>query len=485
MVAGKAFWRRDLHCPPTLSEKQSMKSFSALPSFAARCLILTFMLSGLTSSTTHAAGETVVLSGVRLIDGTGQPARGPVDIFLNDGKITEVVSTGTKRAPAGTRVVDCQGKTVIPGLISAHSHVGQINGIARGPENYTRENILRQLRQYEAYGVTTVVSLGTNQPLFYAIREEVHAGRQKGADLFGADRGIGVLGGAPGGNLLDGIDQIDRPQNAEEARTVVREVKARGADLIKMWVDSARGTVPRMRTEVFTAVIDEAHRLGLRVTAHIFNLADAKELVDAGIDVIAHGVRDQPVDEAFIKAMKEKSVWYIPTLSLDEAFFIYADRPDWIDQPFFRHAVQPDLARQIDDPQWRKETLARKSMQASREALRMNQRNLAVLHAAGVKIGFGTDSGAFPLRIPGFAEHRELFLMVQAGLSPEQAITIATGQTAALLHLSDRGELIPGRLADLIILETDPSDDITRSQQIHSVWHRGQQVSGPVTGFTP
>lgn len=426
-----------------------------------------------------------VLRGVSLIDGTGGPAQRDVDLALEGGKIASISPAGAAKAPPGAKEIDYRGKFVVPGLISVHSHLGQTNGVRRGPQNFTRENIGRQLRQYEAYGVTTVVSLGTNLPLIYRLRDEWRAqGKWPGADFLVADRGIGAVGGAPGNMQLNGVDQIDRPQNADEAREAVRSAKARGTDCIKLWVDS-RGMSPTVTKEVYTAVIDEAHRSGLKAFAHIFTLDDAKGLVDAGVDVIAHGVRDQPVDQAFIDAMKAKSVWYVPTIALDEAFYIYADRPAWIESPLFRNSAQADLLKQIEDPAWREKTLAEPAVKAARESVRMNQRNVAVLHKVGVKVGFGTDSGAFPLRIPGFAEHRELELLTEAGLSPGEVLSIATAQSAELLGLKDRGVLQAGKRADLIVLDGDPTDDIRQLHRIHAVWRGGERVGGPITDFTP
>lgn len=418
-----------------------------------------------------------------MIDGTGQPPARNQAIWIQGDKIFRVTAANHE-VPEGAKVIDCRGKTIIPGLISSHSHLGQTDGTRRGPEHYTRDNIIRQLRQYQAYGVTTVVSLGTNLPLFYALRDEAREGKLPGADPLGADRGIGAVMGAPGVMLQNNVDQIDRPTTPEEARAAVRAAHARGTDYIKMWVDS-RNMMPAIPAPVYQAVIDEAHRLKLQVFAHIFTLHDAKALVDSGLDVIAHGVRDKPVDEAIIAAMKAKGTGYIATLALDDAFYIYADRPAWMEQSFFQQALQPELKKQLDDPRWREQTLADRSLNAAREAVRMNQRNLVTLYRAGVRVGFGTDSGAFPLRIPGFAEHRELDLMIQAGLSPLEAITIATGDTAKLLKLDDRGVLAAGKRADLLVLDGDPTAEPAALHRIHAVWQRGQRVAGPVTEFTP
>ncbi|RZM31327.1 MAG: hypothetical protein EOP67_33565, partial [Sphingomonas sp.] len=150
---------------------------------------------------------------------------------------------------------------------------------------------------------------------------------------------------------------------------------------------------------------------------------------------IAHGIRDTPVPPAFVATLKAKGIWYIPTLQLDEATFAWADRAPWTQTPFARAALSPALAQQVDDPAWRAKILADPKTADARKSLAMNLRNLKTLYDAGVKIGFGTDSGASAVRVPGIAEHRELALMVEAGLTPAQAVRVATAAGADLLGL--------------------------------------------------
>jgi imidazolonepropionase-like amidohydrolase len=235
-------------------------------------------------------------------------------------------------------------------LISAHSHVGIFVGLLAAAENYNRDAILRQLKQLEAYGVTTVMSLGLNGPLFYELRPELHAGRVPGADLFGADRGIGVIGGQPSAAVVPvGDNQVSRPQGAEAARLAVREMAARKADMVKIWLDDAGRSLPaKVMPEVYLAVIDEAHKNGLRVAAHIFDLDDAKAIVRAGGDIIAHGVRDKSVDVEFIDMMKARSLWYIATIVLDYSNFAFAEQPAWMREPFFRRALHPAVRALLD-----------------------------------------------------------------------------------------------------------------------------------------
>lgn len=420
-------------------------------------------------------GAVVVLQGAKVYDGAGGLPLENADVFIEGPRITYFGASGEQPAPDGAKVIDCRGKIIIPGLIAAHAHIGQVDGLENGAANYNRENILRQLRQYQRYGVTTIASLGLNGPLFYQLRDSLHRGELPGADMLGADRGLGVAGGAPPAAALNiAGNQLDRPQTPAEARTAVQAAKTRGADLTKLWCDDFRGSLPvKMSPEIYSAAIDEAHRQGLRVAAHVYYLEDAKALARAGVDILAHGVRDLPVDVELIDLLKSRSVWYIPTISVDDSAYIYADRPAWMDEPFFTQSLQPPLQAQFASAAWREDVLANPKLVASREAVKQNQRNLAALHDAGVNIAFGADSGATPLRIPGFSEHRELALMCEAGLSPLETLTAATGNSARVLGLDDRGVLAAGKRADLVVLNADPAEAIANTQQIYAVWHRG------------
>lgn len=447
------------------------------------------LAAALAASLAGGAQAATVIRGARVIDGTGAPPQDDVTLVV-DGDHFSVVGPGLRvKMPDGTRVVDYTGKTILPGLVSDHSHIGQVDGTTSGqPALYTRENALRQLRQWVAYGVTTVTSLGLNNPgVFYPLRADLHAGKVGGADLFGADHGIGVPNGAPPSKMMQvGTQQLDRPSTPDEARAAVDAAAARGTDLVKIWVDDFNGSLKvKMQPGVWRAVIDEAHAKHVRVAAHVYYLADARALVDAGVDILAHGVRDKVVDQGFIDAMKAHGTWYIATLDLNEAAFIYARHPAWMDRPFFTHAVQPALAKQFADGAWRDKVQNDGSTPVNEAALKTNEQNLKALYDAGVKVGFGTDSGATPLRIPGFAEHRELALMVDAGLTPLQAINVATQRAATLLGLDDRGVIAKGKRADFVVVDGDPSKDIEATTRIQAVWQRGQQVSGPVTAFTP
>ena len=288
-----------------------------------RILLLALMLLvlGLTqqrvSDAASSDSQTVVLTHVRLIDGTGAPPRENVFLEIRDGKIVAITKAASD-APASAHVIDYSGKTIIPGLINAHGHLALVCGLKNSATCYTKDNVVAELRQYERYGVTSMLSLGVNRDLIYEVRDEQRAGKLDGATVYSADRGIGVPDAAP--PLPHAPDQLYTPKTPEEARADVDAMASRHADMVKIWVDNLHGTKPSMDPAIYRAVIDQAHRDGLHVAAHVYYLADAKALVNDGVDVLAHSVRDQAIDQELLTAMKQRGVFYIPTLTVDESF---------------------------------------------------------------------------------------------------------------------------------------------------------------------
>ncbi|RYD21225.1 MAG: amidohydrolase family protein [Verrucomicrobiaceae bacterium] len=407
-----------------------------------------------------------VFRGATVIDGTGKEPAGNADVVVKDGKIESVSASAV--IPEGAEVIDVTGKTIMPTLISAHSHLGLIKGTKGASANVTEENVRRQLKQYGRYGIGTVTSLGADGDFIYKLRDERDSRPGDGPRIFTAGLGFGVVGGAP--PAAAGLDQVHRPATAEEARAQVNELAKRKPDFVKIWIDDFNGSMPiKMSREVRRAIISEAHKNGLKVAAHVYYLSDARELVNEGIDVLAHSIRDQPVDDALVTAMKEKGTFYIATLFLDEAFFAYADQPDWMKDPFFTNALEPGAADLLKPDVF-------KPKPGSREVLQLASRNVKKLHEGGVEIGFGTDSGANPYRVQGFAEHRELQLMVAAGFTPVDAICAATRTNATLLGKADTmGTLEPGKQANFLVLDANPLEDIRNTEKIHQVWLDGKR----------
>lgn len=428
--------------------------------------------------------STVLIEGAHVFD--GQDDLGVVSLLVEAGRITRIIGPGqvTDALAQDVTRVDYSGRYIIPGLVSDHAHVGNSHGTEHGDRFYTREHVVRNLRQFQAYGVTTVTALGLNGPQFPTIAAEVNADSALGAQLYGAGTGVGAPDGAPpvGGMGLEN-DVVARPDTPEAARAAVQAQAAAGIDLLKLWVDDLGGSAPQMAPAVYRAAIEEAHRHGVRVAAHIHDAAPAADLVDAGVDIIAHGIRDRAADPALIQAMVDAGTWYVPTININEANYYYAEHPERLDTPFLRNALQPALLARFNDPQWRQDTLDSDGTARDRAAVAMNLRNLQAMHEAGVRIGFGTDAGAMPQRVIGYAEHRELELMTEAGLDPHEALTIATREAAALLALDDRGLLQAGRRADFIVLAANPLEDIRNTRGIVAVWQGGTQVAGAIETF--
>jgi imidazolonepropionase-like amidohydrolase len=345
------------------------------------------------------------------------------------------------------------------------------NGADNVAGHYTQENVLKQLNKYLSYGVATVASLGQDEDEIFKIREAQRAGSLGGARLFTAGRGFLEYTGRS-----SSTDVRYRPQNPDEARGDVRELAAHHPDFLKMWVDDGLGHGTKIQPTIYQAIIDEAHRQHVRVFAHEFYLSDAKALLAAGLDGFAHSIRDQPVDNDVIKAMKARGVFLIPTLVRDEVLFAYADNLKWLDDPFFLAGLEPGALAIIRSPENVEKGRKDPDIAKYRAGLEMGKKNLKTLSDAGVKIAFGTDSG-IPTRFPGYFEHRELQLMVEAGLTPMQALVAATGTNAEILGgAKEFGTLQAGRRAEFIVLDANPLDDIHNTEKLSAVWRAGKTV---------
>ncbi len=416
-----------------------------------------------------------VLKNVTLIDGTGNPPMMNANLII---QADTIVNPNAATIPRNGKIIvrDMTGKTIMPELICAHAHLGLLKGTKTASENYTRDNILRQLKQYQSYGIGAVMSLGTDYEMIFAMRDSSRADKLPGAMIFTAGYGFGVPGGAP--PFAFTMSKVFRPADVQEAMSDVQQLAMLKPDFVKMWVDDFYGQFPTMKPEIYRAIISEAHKHGLRVAAHVFHLEDARQLVDAGIDALAHSIRDNEIDDALLDAMKEKNVTYIPTLSLDEYQFIYADKPDWINDPFFKSSLEPGVYEMITSKNYIDNLKANPNFPKMSSYFQNAIHNLAKIYKRGIKVAFGTDSGATPVRAQGFSEHLELELMTEAGLTPLEAITCATRNSSQLLHIDDKyGTLEKGKKANFIVLNANPLNNIKNTRNISSVWQDGALVS--------
>lgn len=388
--------------------------------------------------------------GARVIDGSGRPAIENATLLIRSGRI-EAVGRRVK-IPAGAERIDATGKTIIPGLINAHGHV----------------NAAAQLGVYLRDGITTVLSLGGDKE--FALREEnAKAPPGTAPHLY-------VAGPIQDSTAIPGAVAVTTP---EEARKSVDELIRNKPDIIKLRVDDFLGARPKMSPAVYQAVIDEAHKNGFRTAAHIVLLDDAKGVLRAGVDYIAHSVRDHEVDPEFIDLMKKRHAFYCPTLTREVAVFTYSETPSFFSDPFFLKEADPAEMTKMEDAKRQESMRNDRAALWYKEHMHVAMGNLKTLSDAGIPIVMGTDSGGGPGRFQGYFEHMELEYEIKSGLTPMQALLSATSTPAKLLNISkDAGTLEKGKWADFVVLSANPLDDIRNTRKIDSVWIGGVRVPG-------
>ena len=422
-----------------------------------------------------AVAETVVLDGFKLIDGTGRPPVANAGMIIVDGRIQWVGPRSALKVPSGAQVTHLAGKFVMPGIINLHGHLGNTVDLAQDPKNYTRENVEKQLELYASYGVTSVVSMGTDSDLVYQLRAEQRAGRPRMTRIFTAGHGFTGVGGYP--TTVPGMKGL--PFEVGSKADVDKDVDwlaGKKVDLVKIWVDDHLGRQKKIPLELAKDIIADAHQHHLKVAAHIFYLEDAKALVEAGLDGLAHSVRDKPVDDALIAAMKQHGAFQeAATLTREESVFIFGKPSPLLADPFFTRGVSPTVLATLKSPAYQEKIAADPDFAKYPAFLATAMANLKKLSDSGVKIGFGTDSGP-PARFPGYFEQWELQLMVESGLTPAQVITDATHNAAEFLQAKDLGTLERGKWADLVVLGKNPLEDIRNTRTIEMVMIAGNKI---------
>ena len=407
--------------------------------FVAGLLFSSLLLSAACSSPATeqapAATGVTVFEGARLIVGDDSAPIDNAAFIVDDGRIVEVGRVGDVQVPAGAARVDLTGKTVMPAIVDTHTHLN----------SKSREDLVEHLQRKAYYGVGVAMSLGQDvTDAAFQVREETIPGAARFRTA-----GRGITGPEPG-----------RPEvpywvsTEADARKAVQEQAARKVDIIKIWVDDRDDMFKKLTPAIYGAIIDEAHKQGIRVTAHIFELEDAKGLLRAGLDAFAHGVRDKDIDQQFMTLMKEHSqVVLVPNLPNRG---VAADL-GWLSDSVPAAELQKLQAAATDQPQ-------------QQEAYGIQARNLAKLNAAGVPIALGTDGG-----VP-YAHHLEMEDMVAAGMTPAQVIRASTRAAADFLRMPDVGSIEQGKSADFLVLDANPLDDITNTRRISAVYLRGEAI---------
>lgn len=419
-------------------------------------LVLAGSLGSERSAAQAPANGVTALTNVRIIDGTGAAAIERGTIVISNGKIT--AAGASVQVPAGATRVDLNGKTVMPGMINAHAHVQHLT-----KSMPMRDDLVRRLRLYASYGITTAVSLG--QPSMEETAEVVKLRDEQ--DRGPLDRARVYTSGP----------SIRGLKTPEEVQKTVAQYVDQKVDRIKTHV------TPQMTAELYGALIEQTHKHGMRIAAHIFTLDEAKMVLARGADVIAHSVRDRDVDQALIDTLKNRNVGYIPTLTRDLSLVVYTSTPAFFKEPFFQRgmAVYREQVDLVSQPAYQQKMRENPQTKVIEKALEQGTRNLKLLADGGVMIAMGTDSGTDEGRWQGYFEQVEMEMMVKAGLTPMQAIVAATGNAARVSRLDHLGTITVGKAADLLVLDANPLQDIRNLRQINSVWIAGRRMGATGT----
>ena len=409
-----------------------------------RCLGLALLALWMAPATLAQAPVTAFVGGT-VIDGTGAaPVENGV-VIVRDGRIAAVGRASAVTIPQDAIRVELRGRTLLPGFVNAHGHVSD-------PKD-NRENLERQLLLYARYGVTSIFSLG-EEPGAFPLRDQPVRGR---ARLF------------PAGEVFDA-------NTAEAAIAEVNRVAPIKPDWLKIRVDDNNQARAKMPRAAYSAAITRAHELGIPVAAHMFYLEDAKQLVRDGLDVLAHSVRDLPVDAELIDLARARNVCLVPTLMREVSVFAYESTPEFFSDPFFTKYANAETVKTLMSPERQAQVRSNPNTARFKQVLELASRNMMQFRNAGIRIAMGTDSGAAN-RFQGYFEHMELELMVKAGMTPMQAIVASTGDAAACMKRPGIiGTLQPGAWADLAVYTASPLADIKNTRTLESVWVGGLKV---------
>src|SRR5439155_9388000 len=439
------------------------------------CVVATTYAPWPVKTQTRPSAAAVLYEAARFIPGDGSQPMTNGAMLVENGTITKIGPKGSVAVPRGAVRVDLGGKTVMPALINTHGHPGFQRDLTYRADNFTRDTIMEDMNRALYFGIAAVQSQGIEKgEVMYQIRADQEAGKLGGARLRIAGRGIGAPNAGPGGATYAGIAY--EVTTEDQIRRAVQELAGKKVNLVKIWVDDRNGRAPRLPPDLFRAIIDEGHRHGLQVNAHVFYYTDAVELVNARIDALVHLVRDKEMDDALVASVVQHNVYVMPNLSPERG--THAELPHWLQDgdplmKLLQESVSPPVIARMKK---RYENRDAAGGERARTQYGILQRSLARLAKANAKITLGCDTGLEDYLF-GMSEQHELESMLGAGMSPMQVIVAATSRPAEYMKLDKMGVLAAGKEADFLVLDANPLDDITNTRRISKIYVKGAEIN--------
>ena len=413
-----------------------------------------------------AQGKPLVFRHIGVVDVAAGRVRPDQTVVLRGSRIEEIGASARVAVPLGSQVIEGAGKFLIPGLADMHNHL--VNPI--GPP----EDVVRFLGGLLPWGVTTVFSPALALGDYQRVKEAASGDNPNLPRFYG----VGPAFSAPEGHMASFEHRgVEIPTTTEAARAEVRALKAASVEAVKVIFDAMRYAgrpgVAAMKPEVLAAILDEAHRQGLKDYAHASTLKYAKDFLRAGGDGLVHGIVDEPVDDEFLSLMKTGCRFYIATLTLMEAVHDIAGfvrREAGFD---VQHRNPERVYAAFRDPKVVEQANVRFRGAIPEENVKIMRANLKRVASSGIPVATGTDTGV-PGVLPGVASQLELVLFVEAGLSPAEALRASTLTAQRILGRErELGEIAVGKLADLVVLDGDPLADIHNIAKVNAVVKSG------------
>ena len=414
------------------------------------------------------------LTNATIVDPISKTLKPNSSVLTRNDRIIRV-SGSNSPGDSTVDVIDCRNKFIIPGLIDAHVHLQ-----SKGHEAPTQEKpvpdfltkkdkggIISRLHSYLYCGVTSVYDSGNDADLVYELRADERAKRIKSPRIF-CTGSIVTCSGGHGSPMIVAVDTM--PGDLAKLDAFL----ARQPDLVKVTYDEhnwgIRPLIPILNKDTLRAIISYCHSKKLRVTSHVSNEMRAREAVDCGVDALAHPIIQSPATPEFMWLISEKRIPMATTLAIGERYSRLADHPEYLDEPLYASCFS------TEDRNWLK-TEESEKQKKNRWAQWMKimtpvaQENLRQMQEAGVIVATGTDLSSGP------DYHRELELLQLGGISPFDIIVDATYNASIYLNKEkELGSIEAGKLADMIVVDEDPTKDINSLKKISVVVKDGEVV---------